>query len=75
MGVDVANASLMVIENPERLGFAQLHQLLGTHALFQEQVQFAKLGCVVIDEQHRFGVNQRLALVEKGRQQNCYPHR
>jgi ATP-dependent DNA helicase RecG len=42
------------------------HVVIGTHALVQEQVGFAKLGLVIIDEQHRFGVDQRLALVEKG---------
>ncbi len=40
--------------------------VVGTHALFQEGVEFANLALVVIDEQHRFGVNQRLALSEKG---------
>lgn len=40
--------------------------ILGTHALFQEEVIFHKLGMVIIDEQHRFGVNQRRALIEKG---------
>ncbi|MGE3800324.1 MAG: ATP-dependent DNA helicase RecG [Candidatus Kapaibacterium sp.] len=40
--------------------------LVGTHALFQEGVEFANLGFVVIDEQHRFGVKQRAALMEKG---------
>lgn len=40
--------------------------LVGTHALIQEDVRFAKLGLSVIDEQHRFGVDQRLALMEKG---------
>src|SRR5512135_107921 len=39
---------------------------VGTHALFQEQVAFARLGLAVIDEQHRFGVHQRLALRQKG---------
>ena len=39
---------------------------IGTHALFQQGVTFAKLGLTVIDEQHRFGVGQRLALREKG---------
>ncbi len=48
--------------------------IVGTHALFQEEVLFAKLGLVVIDEQHRFGVHQRLALREKGKQQGFYPH-
>lgn len=41
---------------------------VGTHALFQEQVQFARLGLAIIDEQHRFGVHQRLALRQKGGQ-------
>ncbi len=40
--------------------------IIGTHALFEEQVQFAKLGLVIVDEQHRFGVKQRAALVAKG---------
>ncbi len=39
----------------------------GTHALFQGAVEFANLGLVVVDEQHRFGVSQRLALTDKGR--------
>ena len=38
---------------------------IGTHALFQEQVEFDRLGLVIIDEQHRFGVHQRLALREE----------
>ncbi len=42
--------------------------MVGTHALFQDNVQFAKLGLVIIDEQHRFGVDQRLALRNKGLQ-------
>lgn len=46
-------------------GTAQI--VVGTHALFQEQVEFADLTLVVIDEQHRFGVDQRLALREKAR--------
>jgi len=45
-------------------GEAQL--AVGTHALFQEQVNFARLGLAVVDEQHRFGVEQRLALHNKG---------
>jgi ATP-dependent DNA helicase RecG len=43
---------------------------IGTHALFQEQVEFNRLGLAVIDEQHRFGVHQRLALREKGAKNN-----
>jgi len=46
----------------------------GTHALFQEGVAFHDLGLIVIDEQHRFGVQQRLALSEKGRQGERHPH-
>ncbi len=45
-------------------GAAQL--VIGTHALIQEGVEFAKLGLVIVDEQHRFGVGQRLALRNKG---------
>ena len=41
--------------------------VVGTHALLQERVQFADLGLVVVDEQHRFGVEQRDALREQGR--------
>ena len=48
--------------------------IVGTHALFQESVQFAKLGLIVIDEQHRFGVHQRLALRAKGNQNDLVPH-
>ena len=39
--------------------------VVGTHALFQEGVNFASLALVIVDEQHRFGVHQRLALTEK----------
>ncbi|MEY3289091.1 MAG: hypothetical protein RLZZ419_1333 [Pseudomonadota bacterium] len=48
--------------------------IIGTHALFQESVNFHRLGLVIIDEQHRFGVHQRLALREKGQQGNTRPH-
>lgn len=48
--------------------------VLGTHALFQHCVDFQCLGLVIIDEQHRFGVHQRLALREKGAQDGVYPH-
>jgi len=47
---------------------------VGTHALFQQEVEFARLGLVVIDEQHRFGVHQRLALRDKGRTGEQRPH-
>jgi len=48
--------------------------MVGTHALFQEDVQFARLGLVIVDEQHRFGVHQRLALRDKGKQGETRPH-
>ncbi|MGB4268753.1 MAG: ATP-dependent DNA helicase RecG [Spirochaetota bacterium] len=43
-----------------------IHIIIGTHALIQESVQFANLGFIIIDEQHRFGVNQRASLRTKG---------
>ncbi len=48
------------------LGAGEIHAAVGTHALIQESVSFARLGLVVIDEQHRFGVLQRAALRERG---------
>ncbi len=48
--------------------------VVGTHALFQDDVEFENLGLVIVDEQHRFGVHQRLSLREKGRQQGLSPH-
>ena len=50
-----------------------VHILVGTHALIEDNVQFARLGAVIVDEQHRFGVKQRAKLWEKG-MQNCVPH-
>jgi len=48
-----------------RLAQGELAIVVGTHALFQDDVAFAELGLVIVDEQHRFGVHQRLALREK----------
>ena len=53
-------------------GTAQL--VVGTHALMQEGVEFADLGLAIIDEQHRFGVQQRLALRDKGGRSGRMPH-
>ncbi|MCA1062335.1 ATP-dependent DNA helicase RecG [Rossellomorea aquimaris] len=50
----------------EKLKDGEIDILIGTHALIQEDVQFKRLGLVVTDEQHRFGVNQRRVLREKG---------
>ncbi len=48
--------------------------VIGTHALMQEAVVFSRLGLVIVDEQHRFGVHQRLSLSEKGRHGDRVPH-
>ncbi len=48
--------------------------VIGTHALFQEGVTFKQLALVIIDEQHRFGVHQRMALREKGEKGQGHPH-
>jgi ATP-dependent DNA helicase RecG len=53
-------------------GEAQI--VVGTHALMQQDVAFRNLGLVIIDEQHRFGVHQRLALRDKGREGSSVPH-
>ncbi len=52
----------------------RVRMIIGTHALFQQDVEFAKLALVIIDEQHRFGVHQRLALREKGDRDGKRPH-
>mgnify|MGYP000670713501 CR=1 FL=1 len=49
-----------------RLADGRAQIVVGTHALFQESVAFHQLGLVIVDEQHRFGVHQRLALTDKG---------
>jgi ATP-dependent DNA helicase RecG len=49
-----------------RLASGELDLLVGTHALFQEEVEFRDLALAIVDEQHRFGVHQRLALARKG---------
>jgi ATP-dependent DNA helicase RecG len=58
----------------EALRSGQARVIVGTHALFQDEVQFERLGLVIIDEQHRFGVHQRLSLREKGQHAGTWPH-
>ena len=58
----------------EKIKNGALQMVVGTHALFQEEVEFADLALVIIDEQHRFGVHQRLLLREKGEKAGFYPH-
>ncbi len=53
-------------ETLDKLAAGEIDLLIGTHALFQEEVEFRDLALAVVDEQHRFGVHQRLALMRKG---------
>jgi len=57
-----------------RIAGGEAGLVIGTHALFQDDVDFARLGLVIVDEQHRFGVHQRLALTEKGAHGEGRPH-
>jgi ATP-dependent DNA helicase RecG len=58
----------------ERVATVSNSVVVGTHALFQDDVAFQRLGLIIIDEQHRFGVHQRLALLEKGKVDGRVPH-
>jgi ATP-dependent DNA helicase RecG len=58
----------------EAIASGEVRVVVGTHALFQDEVEFAKLALVIVDEQHRFGVQQRMLLQEKGRREGRYPH-
>jgi len=57
-----------------RIQSGEAQMVVGTHALFQEHVAFHNLTLVIIDEQHRFGVHQRLELRAKGEKQGSFPH-
>ncbi|ALP51699.1 ATP-dependent DNA helicase RecG [Candidatus Tenderia electrophaga] len=61
-------------ENLALLAEGKAALAVGTHALFQDEVMFDRLGLVIVDEQHRFGVHQRLALREKGSRNGSVPH-
>jgi len=61
-------------ESLEAISSGSASLVIGTHALFQEGVTFKQLALVVIDEQHRFGVHQRMALREKGETGQGHPH-
>ncbi len=58
----------------EAVTTGEAKMVVGTHVLFQEAVNFHNLALVIIDEQHRFGVHQRLELRKKGEQQGHFPH-
>ncbi|WP_218354433.1 ATP-dependent DNA helicase RecG [Alteromonas lipotrueiana] len=57
-----------------QLAAGDIQMLVGTHAIFQASVNYQHLALVIVDEQHRFGVHQRLALREKGETQGRFPH-
>jgi len=57
-----------------RIERGEVPLVVGTHALFQEGVRFTRLALAIVDEQHRFGVHQRLALREKGLCEGRFPH-
>ena len=58
----------------EEIENGTVNLVVGTHALFQENVNFNNLGLCIIDEQHRFGVKQRLDLMNKGKKNQYFPH-
>jgi ATP-dependent DNA helicase RecG len=58
----------------EAIASGEVRVVVGTHALFQETIEFARLALVIVDEQHRFGVQQRLRLKEKGSRVGRFPH-
>ena len=58
----------------ESIAVGEARLVIGTHALIQDEVRFADLGLVIIDEQHRFGVHQRMRLREKGSGDDGVPH-
>ena len=58
----------------EAIATGEVRIVVGTHALFQEGIEFSRLALVIVDEQHRFGVQQRLRLKEKGSALGRFPH-
>jgi ATP-dependent DNA helicase RecG len=79
LGVEVAwlSGSLSRRERQaayEAIGSGRAGVIVGTHALFQEKLEYRSLALMVIDEQHRFGVHQRLALMQKGAAGELRPH-
>ncbi|MGN6790519.1 MAG: ATP-dependent DNA helicase RecG [Rhodanobacteraceae bacterium] len=78
LGIDVVWLAGKVTGRARDKALAQLAEgapiAVGTHALMQEGVEFARLGLAIVDEQHRFGVQQRMALRDKGRSGAEAPH-
>ncbi len=79
LGINVAWLSGSLAKKARKQVYAAINNgdaaiIVGTHALFQEGLEYASLALVIVDEQHRFGVHQRLSLMEKGRHGNTLPH-
>jgi ATP-dependent DNA helicase RecG len=79
LGLDVALVSGSVPARTRRsalecIAAGTVRIAVGTHALFQEGMDFKNLALVIVDEQHRFGVQQRMQLQEKGRKDGRFPH-
>jgi ATP-dependent DNA helicase RecG len=78
LGIEVEWLAGKVTGKPRKLALERVAAgapvVIGTHALMQEGVTFARLGLVIVDEQHRFGVQQRLALRDKGEDGELVPH-
>ena len=70
-GTTSASKRKKILQN---LKDSKIRLLVGTHALFQKSVEFSNLALIIIDEQHRFGVNQRLALRKKNDSEISAPH-
>lgn len=81
LNVTLISGKLKIAEKREALAQAangECHIVIGTHALFQSDVHFQKLGLIIVDEQHRFGVHQRMTLRDKGKESSgntdTFPH-
>ena len=79
LGIDVMLLTSRLTKAQRRPLLARLAEprpalAVGTHALFQQDVDYARLGLIIVDEQHRFGVEQRLALRDKGARDGFRPH-
>ena len=79
LGLEVAFLSGRLTGKARQLALGRIQRgevplVVGTHALFQEGVRFTRLVLAIVDEQHRFGVHQRLALREKGLCEGRFPH-
>ena len=79
LGIDVALVTGSLPARTRRsalecVASGEIKLVVGTHALFQESMEFQRLGLVIVDEQHRFGVHQRLSLRDKGTRGGRMPH-